>query len=64
MPANPEEVQAALEEGIELVELTAPVRFLGNRAGKVVKIECQKMQLASSTKTAAAGRCPWRTRTS
>ena len=50
MPASNEEVQAALDEGVELVELTAPVRFLGNRAGKVVKVECQQMKLSEFDK--------------
>ncbi len=50
MPASSEEVQAALDEGIELLELVAPVRFLGNRNGKVVKIECQKMKLGEFDK--------------
>ncbi len=50
MPASAEEVQAALDEGVELMELTAPVRFVGNRTGKVVKIECQKMQLGEFDK--------------
>jgi NADH-quinone oxidoreductase subunit F len=50
MPASAEEVQAALDEGIELIELVAPVRFLANRAGKVVKIECQQMKLGDFDK--------------
>lgn len=50
MPASNEEVQAALEEGVELMELVSPVRFLANRAGKVFKIECQQMKLGDFDK--------------
>lgn len=41
MPADRREIQDALEEGIILHELVAPVRFLGN--GAVRQIECMKM---------------------
>jgi NADH-quinone oxidoreductase subunit F len=44
MPAYAEEVEAALEEGIELTELAAPKRILGER-GKVSGIELIRMQL-------------------
>jgi NADPH-dependent glutamate synthase beta subunit-like oxidoreductase len=44
MPAYEEEVEAALEEGIELTELAAPKRILGER-GKVSGIELIRMQL-------------------
>jgi NADH-quinone oxidoreductase subunit F len=39
MPAYAEEVQDALDEGVELMELVAPVRFVGNKGGKLTKIE-------------------------
>lgn len=42
MPADPREIQDALDEGVTLHELVAPVRFLGN--GSVTGIECIKMQ--------------------
>ncbi len=42
MPADRREVQDALDEGIILHELVAPVRFLGN--GAVRQIECLKME--------------------
>jgi NADH-quinone oxidoreductase subunit F len=45
MPAYEEEVRDALEEGIELLELTNPVRFVGGKNGKVAKIECVRMKL-------------------
>lgn len=44
MPASVTEVQAALDEGIELVELVSPTRFIGER-GKLKKIECVHMKL-------------------
>jgi NADH-quinone oxidoreductase subunit F len=45
MPAYEEEVVDALEEGVELLELTNPVRFVGGKNGKLSKIECVKMKL-------------------
>lgn len=50
MPAYAQEVQAAIEEGVELVELVAPVRFIGGRGGRVKGIECQRMQLGDFDK--------------
>ena len=44
MPAYAEEVNEALEEGVELMELTAPVKFIG-KDNKVTGIECVKMEL-------------------
>jgi len=41
MPADRREIQEALDEGIILHELVAPVRFIGN--GYVRQIECQRM---------------------
>jgi putative selenate reductase YgfK subunit len=43
MPASPEEVEAALEEGIEILYLAAPVRI--DRAGKRLKLTCIRMEL-------------------
>ncbi|HEY51637.1 MAG TPA: FAD-dependent oxidoreductase [Dehalococcoidia bacterium] len=43
MPASPEEVEAALEEGIEIMFLAAPVRI--ERAGKILRLICIRMQL-------------------
>jgi len=45
LPARLEEVKNAKEEGIEFRLLTNPVRFLGNDAGWVQKMECIRMQL-------------------
>jgi len=43
MPASPEEVEAALEEGIEIMFLAAPVRIDGT--GKTLKLTCIRMEL-------------------
>jgi len=45
MPAQSEEVRAALAEGIVLHELVAPKAILGTKEGTVCGIECQRMQL-------------------
>lgn len=44
MPARAEEIAHAEEEGIEFLLLTLPVRILGED-GRVVALECQRMQL-------------------
>jgi NADH-quinone oxidoreductase subunit F len=44
MPAFPEEIEAAVEEGIELQLLTAPVRLVAE-TGKLTGLECVKMEL-------------------
>jgi NADH-quinone oxidoreductase subunit F len=44
MPANPAEIEAAVEEGIHLDFLTAPVRIVG-KDGKVVGMECIRNEL-------------------
>jgi len=43
MPANPEEVEAAIEEGIEILYLSAPAKVTVD--GKVIKLDCLKMEL-------------------
>jgi len=45
MPAQAEEVRAALAEGIELQELVAPVQILSSE-GKVKGVRCQRMALS------------------
>jgi len=42
MPADKREIQDAIDEGIELHELVAPVRFIGTKT--VSSIECVKMK--------------------
>ena len=44
MPAYIEEVEEAIEEGVSLMELVAPVKFIG-KDNKVIGIECVKMEL-------------------
>ena len=46
MPAYIEEVIEAIEEGVEIMELTAPVKFIG-KDNKVIGIECVKMELGA-----------------
>jgi homotetrameric NADPH-dependent glutamate synthase len=45
MPANPEEVKEAEEEGIQFHYLTAPVEVLGNGSGEVREVRCIRMEL-------------------
>jgi putative selenate reductase len=51
MPAEDAEIQAALDEGVNLIELVSPVKINGNI--KVESITCQKMKLG---KPDASGR--------
>jgi NADH-quinone oxidoreductase subunit F len=50
MPANPAEIEAAMEEGIQIDFLTSPVRILG-QGGKVVGMECIKNELGEPDKS-------------
>ncbi len=45
MPAREEEIEHAIEEGVELRELTNPVRFLGDEKGWLTGVECLRMEL-------------------
>ncbi|MDY0221709.1 MAG: NADPH-dependent glutamate synthase [Desulfobacterium sp.] len=45
MPARAEELHHAEEEGIEFVLLTNPTQFFGNDEGRLVGMECLKMEL-------------------
>ncbi len=45
MPARIEEIHHAEEEGLEFQLLTAPVRVLGDEAGRVKGLECLRMEL-------------------
>src|SRR5215469_13186367 len=45
MPAQPEEVRAAIAEGIQLHELVAPVQILSSE-GRVRGVRCQRMVLS------------------
>jgi len=44
MPAYETEIIEAMEEGVEIMELTAPVRFIAGADGSVAQIECIRMQ--------------------
>lgn len=43
MPADPREIQEAIEEGIEVMPLAAPVRFIGK--DRIEGIDCVQMEL-------------------
>jgi NADH-quinone oxidoreductase subunit F len=45
MPADPREVRDAIEEGVVIHELVAPVRFVGDSQNKVKSVECIRMKL-------------------
>ncbi len=45
MPALGSEIVEALEEGVELMELTQPLAFISGRGGKLSGIQCVKMTL-------------------
>jgi glutamate synthase (NADPH/NADH) small chain len=45
MPARTEEVQHAMEEGVEFHMLTNPVRIIGDENGWVKAMECLRMEL-------------------
>ena len=44
-PARVEELEHAIEEGIQFMWLTAPVEILGDASGWVTGMRCQKMEL-------------------
>ncbi|MEA4965781.1 MAG: NADPH-dependent glutamate synthase [Oscillospiraceae bacterium] len=54
MPARAEEVHHAKEEGIEFKNLCNPTKILGDESGRVVGIECIRMELGEPD---ASGRC-------
>jgi len=45
LPARREEVENAMEEGIEFKLLTNPKQFLGNERNEVIGMECYEMEL-------------------
>lgn len=45
MPAREEEIEHALEEGVEFHLLTSPVKIVGDENGRVMGIECIGLQL-------------------
>ncbi len=44
MPAEQSEIEAALEENIQLIELASPAKVISEK-GKVIALECHKMKL-------------------
>ncbi len=47
MPANEEEIEAALREGVQATYLSAPVEALGNAQGELVALRCLRMELGA-----------------
>jgi len=45
MPAIPEEIENALQEGVKLTELTAPVEALAGPDGRIRALVCDRMKL-------------------
>ncbi|MDF2685411.1 MAG: hndC 5, partial [Clostridia bacterium] len=45
MPAYENEIHEAIAEGVEIIELVAPLRFVDGKNGSITKIECIKMRL-------------------
>ena len=45
MPARPQEVENAREEGVKFQFLTTPVKMIGTEKGQVKQLECIKMEL-------------------
>ncbi len=45
MPARHEEIEHALEEGVELIELVAPTQFIAGDDNKLKAVELERMQL-------------------
>ncbi|MHB1152456.1 MAG: NADH-quinone oxidoreductase subunit NuoF [Eubacteriales bacterium] len=50
MPAYENEIHEAVAEGVEIIELVAPLSFIAGENGAVAKIECIKMRLAEFDK--------------
>ncbi|SMC23520.1 glutamate synthase (NADPH), homotetrameric/putative selenate reductase, YgfK subunit,TIGR03315 [Desulfacinum hydrothermale DSM 13146] len=47
MPANPEEVEEALEEGVQIHFLAAPIAIEGSEDGHVSGLQCIRMELGA-----------------
>jgi glutamate synthase (NADPH) small chain len=45
MPARKEEIKHAMEEGIEFLNLTSPVKYLADKNGRVNRVIVEKMEL-------------------
>jgi len=51
MPANESEVEEALEEGIELITLVSPERFIAGEDGNLAKVECLRREVSNFDKS-------------
>ncbi|MBH1941845.1 FAD-dependent oxidoreductase [Mobilitalea sibirica] len=51
MPASEYEIHEAVCEGIDIIELTAPVKFIEGKDGNIDRIECVKMRLGEFDKS-------------
>jgi len=51
MPAYINEVNEAIAEGVEILELVAPLKFIEGKDGKVARIECIKMEFGEFDST-------------
>jgi glutamate synthase (NADPH/NADH) small chain len=58
MPARLDEVKHARAEGIQILFLTNPVRYLGDGTGRVQAIECIRMELGECDASGRARPCP------
>ena len=58
LPARREEVEHAMEEGIEFLFLHNPLEIFGNEDGWVSAMRCQKMQLSEADETGRARPVP------
>jgi len=47
MPADPEEIEDALEEGVDIQYLVAPTEVIRDEAGRVKALRCIKMELGA-----------------
>lgn len=58
MPARAEEIDHALEEGVEMMNLVNPTRVIADEKGKVKAIECQRYQLGEIDSSGRASSTP------
>ncbi|MEW5937574.1 MAG: NAD(P)-dependent oxidoreductase [Candidatus Thermoplasmatota archaeon] len=58
MPAEPKEIEETEEEGIEMILLTNPVEIKGDEHGRVMGLECIRMQLGEPDESGRARPVP------
>lgn len=58
MPARAEEIDHALEEGVEMLNLVNPTRIIADEKGKVKAIECQRYRLGEMDSSGRASSTP------